>query len=124
MTPAPEGAKPVAEVTAQPDGGASVTVTQTEAAGLKALAAVHLPFLTRAEAWFGRDLAPELAEASAFLRSLAANPAEGSTLTVTAPQAQTLRGLLVSHIPDFSQVLAVVESPVVRELLTFAKALL
>ena len=114
----------MAEVTAQPDGGAQITVTQSETAGLKALAAQHLPALARVEKFFTADIAPELGEAEAFLKSLGANPPEGSTLTVTATQAQTLRGLLNAHVPDFTQVLAVVESPAVRELLTFAKALL
>lgn len=114
----------MAVVNAQPDGGASITITQAETAGLKALAAVHLPFLQRASQWFSADIAPEIAEAADFLKSLAANPAEGSTLTVTAGQAETLRGLLNAHVPDFQAVLAVVESPAVRSMLTFAKALL
>lgn len=114
----------MAEVTAQPDGGAQITITQGEAAGLKALANQHLPFLARAQAWFSKDVAPELHEAADFLKSLAASPPEGSTLNVTASEAQALRGLLAAHIPDFQQVLAVVESPAVRALLTFAKALL
>ncbi|HTJ68215.1 MAG TPA: hypothetical protein VL551_11850 [Actinospica sp.] len=114
----------MADVTATPDGGAQITISQTETAGLKALATAHLPFLARVRAWFSADVAPELAEAEAFLKSLAANPPEGSTLTVTAGEAQALRGLLASHIPDFQQVLAVVESPAVRELLNFAKVLL
>jgi hypothetical protein len=114
----------MAEVTAQPDGSASITITQQETTGLKALAAAHLPALVKAEAWFSADVAPELAEAADFLKSLASNPPEGSTLTVTAGQAETLRGLLTAHIPDFSQVLAVVESPAVRAMLSFAKDLL
>jgi hypothetical protein len=114
----------MADVTATPDGGAQITITQSETAGLKALAAVHLPFLQRVAGWYSKDVAPELHEAADFLKSLAANPAEGSTLTVSAGQAQALRGLLSAHVPDFNAVLAVVESPVVRELLTFAKALL
>jgi hypothetical protein len=114
----------MASVNPQPDGSAQITITQGETAGLKALAAVHLPFIRKAIAWFGTDVAPELGEAEGFLKSLASNPAEGSTLTVSAPQATALRGLLTAHIPDFQQVLAVVESPVVRELLDFAKALL
>jgi len=114
----------MADVTATPDGGASITISQTETAGLKALAAVHLPFLQRVESWWGRDVAPEIGEAADFLRSLAANPPEGSTLTVTPGQAQALRGLLSAHIPDFNAVLAVVESPAVRAMLGFAKALL
>jgi hypothetical protein len=114
----------MAEVTTSPDGGASITITQSETAGLKALAAARLPFLTRAESWFGADIAPELAEAADFLKSLAASPPQGSTLTVTASQAETLRGLLNAHAGDFQQVLAVVESPAVRSMLTFAKALL
>jgi hypothetical protein len=112
------------EVTAQPDGGASITVSAAETAGLKALAAHHLPFIRRAEALFGADVAPELAEAEDFLKSLAANPPEGSTLTVTAPQKQALQGLLNAHVPDFRAVLAVVESPAVRAMLTFAETLL
>lgn len=114
----------MADITPQPDGGAQITITQAETAGLKALAAAHLPALTRARQWFSADVAPELGEAEDFLKSLVANPAEGSTLTVTAAQAQALRGLLTAHIPDFQQVLAVVESPVVRDMLGFAKALL
>lgn len=114
----------MADVTATPDGGAQITITQGETAGLKALANQHLPFLERVKSWYSRDVAPELHEAADFLKSLAANPPEGSTLTVTPAQAQALRGLLAAHIPDFQQVLAVVESPAVRELLTFAKALL
>ncbi len=114
----------MADVTAQPDGGASITVSQSEAAGLKALASAHLPFLKKAESWFSRDIAPELGEARDFLESLAANPPEGSTLNVTAGQAEALRGLLSAHVPDFNAVLAVVESPAVRAMLDFAKALL
>jgi hypothetical protein len=114
----------MAEVTAQPDGSAQVTVTAVEAAGLKALAAARLPFLQRAQRWFGKDVAPELGEAAAFLESLAASPPEGSTLTVTAAQARTLRGLLSAHLPDFQAVLAVVESPAVQALLDLARALL
>jgi hypothetical protein len=114
----------MADVTATPDGGASITISQTETAGLKALAAVHIPFLSRVRSWFSADIAPELGEAEAFLKSLASNPPEGSTLTVTAGQAQALRGLLSAHIPDFNAVLAVVESPAVREMLSFAKVLL
>lgn len=114
----------MADIQTQPDGSATITVTQAETAGLKALAAQHLPFLERAEKWFTADVAPEIGEAAAFLRQLAANPPEGSAFTVTAPQVQTLRGLLQAHIPDFTQVLAVVESPAVRSLLNFAKALL
>ena len=114
----------MADITASPDGGASITISPVETAGLKALAAAHLPALARARAWFTADVAPELGEAEAFLKSLAASPPEGSTLTVTAGQAQSLRGLLTAHIPDFQQVLAVVESPAVRELLAFAKVLL
>lgn len=114
----------MAVVSPTPDGGAQVTISASETAGLKALAAQHLPFLQRMAAIYTRDIAPELHEAADFLRSMSANPPEGSTLTVTPSQAQALRGLLTSHIPDFQQVLAVVESPVVRELLTLAKALL
>jgi hypothetical protein len=114
----------MADVTATPDGGASITISQSETAGLKALAAIHIPFLQRVEGWYSKDVAPEIGEAADFLRSLGANPPEGSTLTVTAGQVQTLRGLLSAHVPDFNAVLAVVESPAVRDLLTFAKALL
>jgi hypothetical protein len=114
----------MADVTAQPDGGASITISQQETAGLKALAAQHLTVLQRLADWFGKDVAPELGEAADFLKSLSANPPEGSVLTVTPGQAEALRGLLTAHIPDFQSVLAVVESPVVRDLLTFAKALL
>lgn len=114
----------MADVTATPDGGASITISQQEAAGLKALAAVHLPFLARAESWFTRDLAPELGQARDFLESLAKNPADGSTLNVTAAEAQALRGLLGAHVPDFQAVLAVVESPLIRSLFSLAKALL
>jgi hypothetical protein len=114
----------MADVTAQPDGGASITISQQETTGLKALAAHHLPFIQRAKALFSADVAPELGEAEDFLKSLAASPPEGSTLTVTPGQAQALRGLLTAHIPDFQAVLAVVESPVVRDLFSFAKALL
>lgn len=114
----------MAEVTAQPDGGASITITQGETAGLKALAAAHLPFLARVRSWFSADVAPELGEAEDFLKSLASNPPQGSTLTVTPGQAEALRRMLNAHVPVFEDVLAVVESPAVRELLTFAKALL
>jgi hypothetical protein len=114
----------MADVTATPDGGVSITISQSETAGLKALANQHLPVLQRFTSWFSKDVAPELHEAADFLKSLAGNPPEGSTLTVTPAQAQALRGLLTAHIPDFQQVLAVVESPVVRELLAFAKVLL
>lgn len=112
----------MAEVTTQPDGSAQITVTASDAAALKAMAQVHLPFLTRVEAWFGRDIAPELGEAADFLKSLSAN--QSSTLTVSAPQVQALRGLLNAHVPDFQAVLAVVESPAVRSLVTLAKDLL
>jgi hypothetical protein len=114
----------MADITPQPDGSAQITVSATETAGLKALAAIHLPFLAKVSRWWDADAAPELADASRFLKSLAASPPEGSTLTVTAPQAQTLRGLLTTHVPDFQAVLAVVESPAVRAMLTFAEALL
>lgn len=114
----------MADVAAQPDGGASITVTQTETAALKGLAEHHLPFLAKVRAWFDKDIAPELAEAETFLKSLAASPPEGSTLNLTASQVQSLRGLLTTHIPDLQGVLAIVESPVVRDLLTLAKALL
>jgi hypothetical protein len=114
----------MADITPQPDGSAQITITQSETAGLKALAAQHLPFLTRVRGWFDADIAPELGQAEAFLKSLASNPPEGSTLTVSATEAQALRGLLAAHIPDFQQVLAVVESPAVRALLTLAKTLL
>jgi hypothetical protein len=114
----------MAEVTPQQDGGAQITIDPAETAGLKALAAVHLPVLKRAAAWFEADVAPELKQAADFLESLGANPPEGSTLTVSASEAQALRGLLQAHVPDFNAVLAVVESPAVRSLLGFAKALL
>lgn len=114
----------MADITPQPDGSAQITVSAAETSGLKAIAAQHLPALQRAVAWFGADVAPELGDAADFLRSLTVSPAEGATLTVSAGQAQYLRGLLAAHIPDFQQVLAVVESPVVRSLLVFAKALL
>jgi hypothetical protein len=114
----------MADIVPQPDGSAQITITQGETAGLKALAAQHLPFLERAEKWFTADVAPEIGEAADFLKSLAANPPQGSTLTVSATQVQSLRGLLAAHIPDFQGVLAVVESPVVRAMLDFAKALL
>jgi len=114
----------MADVTATPDGGAQITISQVETAGLKALAAQHLPILQKVAAWWDRDMAPELGEAAAFLKSLAANPPEGSTLTVSAGQAQALRGMLTSHIPELQAVLAVVESAPVRDMLIFAKALL
>jgi hypothetical protein len=105
-------------------GAGTSSVSATETAGLKGLVAVHLPFLERAEKIFTADVAPELGEAAGFLKSLAGGPPEASTLTVTATQAQALRGLLVTHIPDFQAVLAVVESPAVRAMLDFAKVLL
>ena len=114
----------MADITPQPDGSAQISVSATETAGLKGLVAVHLPFLERVSRIFGADVAPELGEAAGFLRTLAGSPPEGSTITVTAPQAQALRGLLVTHIPDFQAVLAVVESPAVRAMLDFAKVLL
>lgn len=114
----------MADITATPDGGAQITVSPTETAGLKALAGAHLPLVVKAEQWFSKDIAPELGTAVAFLKSLAASPPEGSTLTVTASQAQSLRGMLTAHIPDFQQILAVVESPAVRDMLAFARALL
>lgn len=114
----------MADVNPTPDGGAQITITQGETTGLKALAAQHLPAFQHFASWFGKDIAPELHEAADFLKSLAANPPEGSTLTVTPAQAQTLRGLLQAHVPEFNTVLAVVESPVVRDMLGFAKALL
>lgn len=112
----------MADVTTQPDGSAQITVNQSDITGLNALAEAHLPALKRAEQWFGADIAPELGEARSFLEGLASN--EQSTLTVTAPQIQALRGMLQAHLPDFSQVLAVVESPAVRSMLSLAKALL
>lgn len=114
----------MAEVTAQPGGGAQVTVTAVETAGLKGLAADHLTVIQRVQRLFTADVAPELGDAAAFLKSLAAAPPEGTTLTVTAPQAGTLRGLLNAHVPDFQAVLAVVESPAVQALLDLARALL
>jgi hypothetical protein len=114
----------MADVTATPDGGASITISATETAGLKALANQHAPVVKRIAAWFERDVAPELGQAVTFLESLAGSPPEGSTLTVTAGEAQALRGLLTAHIPDFQAVLAVVHSPVVAAMLDFAKALL
>ena len=43
---------------------------------------------------------------------------------MTAPQKQALQGLLNAHAGDFRAVLAVVESPAVRSMLTFAETLL
>jgi hypothetical protein len=114
----------MAEVTPQQDGGAQITIDPAETAGLKALAAQHLPILRRLSTWFEADVAPELKQAADFLESLGANPPEGSTLTVSPSQVQTLRGLLGAHVGEFQQVLAVVESSAVRSLLTFAQALL
>lgn len=112
----------MADITPQPDGSAQITVNPSDVTGLNALAEAHLPFLKKAEAWFGADVAPELGEARTFLEGLASN--QSSTLTVSAPQIQSLRGLLQAHVPDFNQVLAVVESPAVRSLLGLAKVLL
>ena len=106
------------------DGSAQVTVSAAEAAGLKALAAPHLDAIVRAERWFGADIAPELADAAEFLKTLGDSPAEGSTVAASPPQVHVLRGLLQAHVPDFQQVLAVVESPAVRSLLDLAMALL
>jgi hypothetical protein len=114
----------MAEITAQPDGSASITVTQADTTALTAIANTHLPFLQRAEHWFGEDVAPELKQAADFIGSLAKNPPQGSVLTVSATEAQALKGMLAAHIPDFQQVLAVVESPAVRSVLELAKALL
>ena len=114
----------MAEVTGTADGGASIAISQGETAGLKAIAEQHLPAVQRMAKWFGADIAPELGEAADFLKSLAANPAEGSTLTVTAPQKQALQGLLNAHVPDFQAVLALVESPAVAAMLALAKDLL
>jgi hypothetical protein len=114
----------MAEFAPQADGSAQVTVTAAETAGLKALAAPHLAALERAERWFGTDIAPELGDAAEFLKTLTASPAEGATVDASAPQVQYLRGLLRAHVPDFQQVLAVVESPVVRGLFGLAEALL
>lgn len=114
----------MAELTPQPDGSAQVTVTQGEAAGLKAVASHHLPVLQRAVQWLGKDVVPEVADAADFLASLAAQPAQGTTLAVSPAEAQYLRGLLGAYAPEFQGVLAVVESPVVRGLLTLAKSLL
>lgn len=114
----------MAEVTGTADGGASITISQQEAAGLKALAEAHLPALQRAERWWAKDIAPEIGQAADFLRSLAANPPQGTTLTVTAGEAQALRGLLATYLPDVKAVLAVVESPYAQALLGLAKALL
>jgi hypothetical protein len=114
----------MAEIARQDDGSAELALTAAEAAGLRALAAEHLPAVRRAAKWFGADVAPELGEAATFLESLAGAPAEAAPLAVTAPQAQILRGLLTSHIDDFQQVLKVVESPAVRSLLGLAMALL
>jgi hypothetical protein len=114
----------MAEVTAQPDGSAQIVISPVETAGLKALAAIHLPFLVKIERWFSKDAAPEIGDTVDFLKSLASNPPGGSTLTVTAPQTEALRGLLTAHVPDFQAVLAVVESPAVRAMLDFAATLL
>ena len=113
----------MAEITAQPDGSAQITTSSAETAGLKSLAAAHLPFLTKAAAWFSTDIAPELSDAAKFLETLAGAEVTGTPLTVTASQMQTLRGMLAAHIPDFNQVLSVVESPAVRAMLNLAKAL-
>lgn len=110
----------MADIAPQPDGSAQVTVNQGEAAGLKAIAGVHLPLVSKLAAWFGRDVAPELADAADFLKTITGAPEGGSALNLTASQVGYLRGLLSAHVPDFQQVLAVVESPVVRSLLTLA----
>jgi hypothetical protein len=114
----------MADVTAQPGGGAVITISQQEAAGLRALAAQHLPFLERAERMWTADVAPELKQAAGFLRSLASTPPEGTTLTVTGAEAQALKGLLTAYLPDFKAVLAVVESPAVQAMLDLAEGLL
>lgn len=114
----------MADITPQPDGSAQITISAGETAGLKAIAGQHLPFVERLSRWFDADIAPELSQAAEFLKTMSASPPEGSTLTVSAPQAQYLRGMLSAHIPDFQQVLAVVESPAVRSLLTLARDLL
>ena len=114
----------MADISPNPDGSAQVTVNPGETAGLKAVAAVHLPVLERFAKMLGRDLAPEIADATGFLRTLAGTPPEGSALALTPAQVEYLRGLLGAHVPDFQGVLAVVESPVVRSLLTLATDLL
>ena len=113
----------MAEIARQDDGSATISLAAAETAGLRALAALHLPAVQRAAKWFTADVAPELGEAAAFLEGLAGAPAEATPLAVTAPQAQILRALLTSHTDDFRQVLAVVESPAVRALLGLAMAL-
>lgn len=110
----------MASITPNQDGSATVTVSAGETAGLKAVAAQHLPLLDRLSRWFGNDIAPELTAAADFLKVLTGAPDSGSALTLTATQVGYLRGLLSAHVPDFQQVLAVVESPVVRSLLTLA----
>ena len=119
-----DGGSQMAEVAAQPDGSAAITITAVEAGGLKALAGIHLPFLVKVARWWDAGTTPELRDATAFLKSLAGNPAESGVLTVTAPQAQALRGLLTTHVPDFEAVLAVVDSPAVQAMLDLAKAMI
>lgn len=114
----------MADILPQPDGSAQITITQGETAGLKALAAQHLPVLKRAQQWFDADIAPELGQAAEFLKNLSASEPQGSTLTVSERESQFLRGMLQSHMGEFQAVLAVVESPAVRSLLLLAKALL
>lgn len=114
----------MAEITTQPDGSAQVTVSTAETAGLKSLAAQHLPFLKKAADWFTADIAPELGEAASFLESLAGAELQGTTLTVSASEMAALRGLLSTHVPEFQAVLSVVESPAVRSMLNLARALL
>ena len=48
----------MADVTATPDGGAQITISQRETAGLKALAAAHLPFVASGRARGGAGTSP------------------------------------------------------------------
>jgi hypothetical protein len=114
----------MAEITAQPDGSAQITVSAAESAGLRAIAATHLPFLKKAAAWFDADIAPEVRDAADFLETLATSPVQGTSLAISPSQMQALRGMLSTHISDFQQVLSVVDSPPVKSMLNLAKALL
>lgn len=110
----------MADITPQPDGSAQVTVSAGETAGLKAVAALHLPAVAKLARWFTQDIAPELADAARFLQALTDAPDGGSAITLPAAHVDFLRTMLGAHAADFSGVLAVVESPVVRSLLTLA----
>lgn len=104
-------------------GNVTLTIDGGETAAVKAFAAEHLPVLKRVGRLLG-EVAPEIHEAAGFIESLLNSPEGGSTFTLSAPHARHLSGLLNAHVPELQAVLAIVDSPVARQVLTLAQALL